>query len=82
MGVWAAGGRGGVVSCFHVGDSFVDMRGGLYVLIQKRTHITYAGEVYNMRDRYLVLPRQSTVVVYLISETDIFRNFEGNNLIT
>ena len=24
-----AGGQGGVVSCFHVGDSFVEVRGGL-----------------------------------------------------
>ena len=29
LGVWAVGGRAGVVSCFHAGDSFVEVRGGL-----------------------------------------------------
>ena len=26
---WVSGGQGGVVSCFHAGDSFVEVRGGL-----------------------------------------------------
>ena len=35
LSVWGAGGQGGLASCFHVGDSFVEVRGGL-IEVQNR----------------------------------------------
>ena len=32
LGVWTVGGTGGLVSCFDVRDSFVEVRGGLIFL--------------------------------------------------
>ena len=32
------GGKGGVVSCFHVGDSYIELRGGLVCEMYVTSH--------------------------------------------